>query len=267
MTDLLSYDFVQRGLIAGVLISLASGVTGVFLILRRMAFLGASLSHAAFGGVALGFLLRLEPFTFTLGLLLVVANTLQVLTSSGRIPGDALLALVFSGGAALAVLMVGVVEGFGDAVFGYLFGSILMVSDRDLLLVGAVSVGTLFLVFLRYRDLLLISFDRDIAKVRGVRVTLLDHLLVSATTAVVVLGVKAVGVILTSSLMVIPAMTSLNLAGSFRLALLLSSLLSALSVVLGVMVSLIYNLPPSGVIVGIMVLIFCVSLILKRLRS
>ncbi|MDQ7081828.1 MAG: metal ABC transporter permease [Aquificota bacterium] len=213
MTDLISYDFVQRGLVAGVLIGLVSGVTGVFLILRRMAFLGASLSHAAFGGVALGFLFDLDPFTFTLGLLLIVANLIHVLTASGRIPGDALLALVFSGGAAVAVLAVGVVEGFGDAVFSYLFGSILMVSDLDLFLIGAVSLTALLLVLNRYRDLVLISFDKDIAKVRGVRVSVLDHLLVSAATVVVVLGIKAVGVILTSSLMVIPAMTSLNPAG------------------------------------------------------
>jgi zinc transport system permease protein len=262
--ELIAYDFVQRGLLAGVLVGVASAVTGVFLILKRMAFLGSSLSHAAFGGVAVSFLLGVDPFLFTLPFLVLVANLVQLLASSRRVPGDALLALVFSGGAALAVLTLGLAEGFGDAVFSYLFGSVLMVSEGDLLLVALASVLTLALVALRYRDLILVSFNEEVARVRGVKVRLLDHLLISAVSVVIVLGVKAVGVILTSSLVVIPALTALTLAWSFRSALFLASGVSALSVVLGIPVSVALNLPPSGVIVGLMVLTFCLSLFLRR---
>lgn len=267
MTEVLAYDFTQRGLLAGLLIGLVSAVTGVFLILRRMAFLGASLSHAAFGSVALGFLIGLDPYLFTIVFLLSVANLVQFLLRSSRIPGDALLTLVFSGGASLGVLVLGLTKGFGEVVFSYLFGSILMVSEGDLVLVILASLLSLAVVLLFYGDLVLTSFNEDVAMVKGIRVGFLDHLFVTAVSLVVVLGVKAVGVILTSSLMVVPALTSLMVAKSFRSALILASVISVLSVLLGFLISLVYNLPPSGGIMGFMVLAFAISLALKPLRS
>ncbi len=264
--ELISYDFVQRGLISGLMIAISSAVAGVFLILRRMAFLGAGLSHAAFGGIALSMFLGFEPFIFTAFFTVFVGNIVQFLTSRKRVPGDAAIALIFSGGVALAVLILGIVKGFSEYIFGYLFGNILMVTRSELLF----STFSFFLVLLffaySYKKLILLSFNEEIAKLRGVNITLLNHLLVSVASLVIVLAIKAVGIILASSMIVIPALTSLILASSFGSAILLAVFISVLSVLVGISVAFYYDLPPSGTIVGSMIVIFSISFLRKSLK-
>jgi len=265
--ELLSYEFVQRGILAGLMVAVSSALAGVFLILRRMAFLGAGLSHAAFGGIALSLVAGLDPLMFTALFTLAVGNVVQFVTSGRKVPGDAVIALVFSGGVALAVLLLGIFRGFSEYVFGYLFGNILMVSSGELIFSG-VTFGVVLLFFrLLYRKLLLLTFSEEMAKVQGVNVRLVNHLLVSVASLVVVLSIKAVGIILASSLMVIPALTALMVAGSFRGSLLISVGVSVFSVLTGLLMSLYYDLPPSGAIVGVMIGIFSLAFLRKSLLS
>jgi len=260
--ELLSYDFVQRGLAAGLMIAVSSALTGVFLILRRMAFLGAGLSHAAFGGVALSMVLGLDPLVFTAVFTLGVGNLIQFLSDRRGIPGDA--AIIFSGGVALAVLLLGIFRGFGEYVFGYLFGNILMVTAEELIFTALVFAGVLLFFALFYRRLFLLTFSEEMAKAQGIKVSSINHLLVSVASLVVVLSMKAVGVILASSMVVIPALTALMLAGSFRSSLLISAGVSVLSVALGVLLALSYDLPPSGAVVGMMILFFALAFLRKK---
>ncbi len=262
--ELLGYEFVQRGILAGLVVSVVSGVVGVFLVLRRLSFLGASLSHIAFGGVALGFLTGTDPFLFTLLISLLLSNLTR--WAMGRVPGDALLALLFSAGASVAVLVLGVSEEFGEEVFGYLFGSVFLVSEGDLFLILLASSFLIGFLLLSYKSLLLTSFNEEVAKVKGVNVKLTEHMLVSAASVVVVLSVKVVGVVLTSSLIVVPALTSLMLARSFLGSLLLAGTLSGVCLLLGVFLSLLLDLPPSGTTVGLSTLLFFAVLLKKSLR-
>ncbi len=263
--ELLGYDFVQRGILAGLMVGTASAVAGVFLILRRMAFLGAGLSHAAFGGVALSMLLGVDPFLFTILFTLLAGNLVQLMASNRRVPGDAAIALVFSGGAALAVLLLGLVRGFGEHVFGYLFGSILMVSRSELLLTFVSFLIVLLFFKLFYGKLILLTFGEELAKLRGVNVRLTNHLLVSAASLVVVLSIKVVGVILASSMVVVPALTALLVSRSFRGAVLTSISVSVLSVLLGIWLAFYYDRPPSGTVVGSMMLFFGVAFLRRVL--
>ncbi len=264
--ELLSYDFVQRGLITGLMVAVSSAVAGVFLILRRMAFLGAGLSHAAFGGVAVSLAVGVDPLLFTALFTLAVGNFVQLVSGRRKVPGDAVIALVFSGGIALAVLLLGIFGGFSEHVFGYLFGSILMVTTGELIFSGAVLCGVLLFFLRYYRKLLLLTFSEEIAKVQGVNVRVLNHLLVSVASLVIVLAMKVVGIILASSLVVIPALTALMLGRSFRGSVLIALATAVASVLLGTLLSLYYNLPPSGSIVGVMILFFLASF-LKKLRD
>lgn len=264
--ELLSYDFVQRGIVAGLVVGVTSAVAGVFLILRRMAFLGAGLSHASFGGVALSMLLDLDPFLFTIIFTLLVGNLVQLIASNRRVPGDAAIAMIFSGGVALAVLILGITKGFSEYLFGYLFGNILMVSGPELLLTLISSFTVLLFFGLFYRRLLLLIFSEELARLRGVNVKLMNHALVSLASLVVVLSMKVVGIILASSMIVVPALTALLIAGSFRGALLISVAVSTASVLSGILLAFYYDLPPSGTVVGSMVLLFGIAF-LKRLFS
>ncbi|NPA41924.1 MAG: metal ABC transporter permease [Aquificae bacterium] len=265
--ELLNYDFVQRGIITGLLVAVSCSIAGVFLILRRMAFLGAGLSHAAFGGIALGTLLRVEPFIFTALFTVLVGNLVQAISSRRRIPGDAAIALVFSGGVALAVLILGLVKGFGEYVFGYLFGNILMVTKEEFFftILSSVVVVSFFALF--YRKLVLLSFSEEVAKLKGVNITLMNHLLISVSSLVIVLSIKVVGIILASSMVVIPALTALLLGRSFMSTVLISVVVAVSSVVVGIGVAFYYDLPPSGSIVGAMILLFSGAFLKKVLKN
>ncbi len=262
--ELLQYDFVQRGLLAGVLIALSSSLVGVFLILRRLAFLGAGLSHFAFGGVALAVLLGVEPFLFSGILTLGVANLIELLRRKRRIGGDVSLAIVFSGGVALAVVLLSLSEGFREDVFSYLFGNVLIVSPYELYLSTGVFLITCAFLLLNFKSLLLMSFNEEMAKVRGIKVMVLNHLFVSLASLVIIVSIKAVGIILASSFAVIPAAAGIAVAKSLRGSLILSALISVLSTVSGILISLHFDLAPGGSIVMVMIVAFILSITLKR---
>jgi len=264
--ELFAYDFVQRGLLTGVLVSVICGIVGVFLLLRRMAFFGAGLSHAAFGGIALSMLLETEPFLFTAIFTVVIANVVQFLTSHKKVSGDGAIALVFSGGVALAVIILSVVRGFREHLFGFLFGSVLMVTEEELLFTLALFFLVLLFLGIYYRKLILLSFSEELAKLRGINVKLMNHTLVSVASLVVVLSIKVVGVLLASSLLVIPSMTALLIARSFKGTVILSVLVAVISVLSGMYVALLFDLPPSGTIVGFTISLFASALLWRRLR-
>ncbi len=260
-------EIFVRGLLAGVLISSLCAIMGVFLILRRMAFLGAGLAHSAFGGVAVALVLGLEPFWVTLIFTLLVANFVQLILSNRKIPPDSAIAVVFSGGMALAVVLIGLSEGFGESVFSYLFGNILMVTWREI--AYAVSVGIVVVLFVAffYRDLVITSFDEGIAKVRGIRIRLVNHLLVSVSSLVIVLSIKLAGILLASSLLVIPSLTALLAGSSFKGSLIISLGASLFATVGGIALSFLMDLPPSGAVVGSMIALFVLSLLWKGFRA
>ena len=264
--ELLSYDFVQRGLLTGVMVGIASAIAGVFLILRRMAFLGAGLSHAAFGGIAISMLLNTDPFLLTTFFTLIVGNIVQAMTSDRKVPGDAAIALVFSGGVALAVIVIGLARGFGEDLFGYLFGNILMVTESELLLVIASFILVILFFLFFYKKLMLLTFSEEIARLRGVNTRLMNHMLVSVASLVIVLSIKVVGIILASSMIVVPALTALLVSGSFLSTVVIAVLIASLSVILGTLIAFHYDLPPSGSIVGSMIAVFGAAFLRKVLR-
>lgn len=262
--ELFSYDFVQRGIISGILIGLSCAIVGVFLILKRLAFLGAGLSHAAFGGIALSFLIGVDHFLFTALFTVIVANVVQFLTRNKKVSGDTAIAVIFSSGMALAVLILGITKGFGQNLFSYLFGNILMVTEEELYYILIVFLITLGFVVYFYKKLLLLTFSEEIAKVKGVKVSFLNYSFISITALVVVASIKAVGVILSSSLIVIPAMSGILISTSFFTSILFSSIFSVISIISGLILSFIYDLPPSGAIVGISIILFLFSFLFKH---
>ncbi len=264
--ELLNYDFVQRGLITGIIVAVLCSVIGVFLVLRRMAFLGAGLSHSAFGGIAVGLFLKVDPFSFTVLFTLLIGNLIQFVTHYRKAPTDAVIAVVFSGGMSLAILILGFAKGFGEYIFSYLFGDILMVTETELRFTAIIAFLSGAFLVLFYKKLVLLSFSEEIAKLRGVNTTLVNHALVSLASVVIVLAIKVVGIVLASAMVVIPALTALLLGRSFLSTLVLSALVSVLSVVGGIVVAFHYNVPPGGSIVALMVAFFILSLAGKTLK-
>jgi zinc transport system permease protein len=256
--ELLGYDFVQRGILAGVMIAIASSLVGIFLVLRGLAFIGAGLSHFAFGGIALALFLGLEPFTFTAILLLILSNLIEFLRGKG-LKGDIPLAVVFSGGMALAVVLISISGGFKESLFAYLFGNIFMVTYYELVAAVLVSILTLLTITRFYRILLLTTFNEDIARLNHRKSNIVNYVLLSVSSLVIVVSIKAVGILLTSALIVIPQAVSLMIAKSITSSLLLSVLISSSSALLGMFIAIHFGLAPGGIIVLIMVATFVMA--------
>lgn len=266
MEAFLSYGFLQRALLAGVFVALACAMLGVFLILRRDSMIGHGLAHVAFAGIAIGLLLNVFPMTIALIVAVVSALSIIGLKEKAGLYGDTAIAIFSSVGFALGVLVVTVSQGFNVDLFGYLFGDILTIDTSEVVLSICLAAAVVLIVFLYYQRFIYMTFDRESARVSGIRVNRLDMLLGVLTAVTVVLGMKLVGILLVSALLVIPAAAGLQLASSFKQAIGLSSLVAFVSVVLGLCASFYLDFPASGSIVIISFVFFCLFFLIKRIR-
>lgn len=266
MDAFLYYGFLQRALLAGVFVALACAMLGVFLILRRDSMIGHGLAHVAFAGIAIGLLLNILPMTIALIVAVLSALSIMGLKEKAGLYGDTAIAIFSSVGFALGVLVVTVSEGFNVDLFSYLFGDILTIAISEVVLSIFLAAAVVLIVVLYYQRFMYMTFDRESAKVSGIHVKRLDMLLSVLTAVTVVLGMKLVGILLVSALLVIPAAAGLQLASSFKQAIGLASLVALISVVLGLFASFYLDYPASGSIVMISFVFFCLSYLIKRVR-
>jgi len=258
--EMLEFSFMQRALIAGAAVAITASVLGLFLVLRRNSLFGDALSHVAFGGIAVGLFVNVYPLWT--GLVLSVLGGLGItkLRQSAKIPADATVAILLSVGLASGVVLVGLKGGFTLDLFSFLFGSILLVSVNDTLAILAMAGIVLALIILLYRKLLYIAFDEEQAKVSGLPISKLNYLFVVLASVAVIVSMRLVGILLVSSLIVIPNVTALLFGKGFKKTALISIAVSIFSVLIGIIVSYASNLPPAGTIVLVSIAVFLVTL-------
>lgn len=266
MDALLTYGFLQRALVAGVFIALACAVLGVFLLLRRDAMIGHGLSHIAFAGIALGLVLRTMPVAAALVFSVAASLGIMKLKESAGLHGDTAIAVASSVGMALGVVLATLSGNFSVALLNYLFGEILAIEPVEVGLSVALAAAVVLFVALHYRSFMFLTFDREAARVSGIHVRRLDTLITVLTSVTIVLGMKVVGILLVSALIVIPAAAGLQLATSFRAAIVLSALVAVLSVVVGLILAVLLDLPASGTIVLVGFVLFAVFFLGRKSR-
>jgi len=256
MAAFLEYAFLQRALVVGLLIAVACAVLGVFLVLRRDAMIGHGLSHITFAGVALGLLVRRLPLAVAFVFSVAAAWALVKLKSKAGLHGDTALAVLSSGGLALGIVLASVAKTYDAGLLSYLFGEILAISKGEVLLAAALTAAVVGIVLGLLNKLLFVTFDRESARASGLAVERLDTVLTVLTAVTIVLGMRVVGILLVSALIVIPAAAALQVATSFRGALLVAAAFAALSVVAGLMAAYALDLPASGAIVLVGLVLF-----------
>ncbi|NTW45708.1 MAG: metal ABC transporter permease [Candidatus Moranbacteria bacterium] len=264
--DFLGFAFIQRAYLAGSFIAVLCAMLGLFLVLRRFSLIGDGLSHVSFGGIALGLFLGLEPLWVALPISVAASSLILVLSRRARLYGDAAIAIVSSSGIALGVVLASLAGGFNVDLMSYLFGNILAVSPVETYLSVLLSAVVLAVIAFLYHDLFSVAFDEEYATVSGIRTGAVNILLATLTAVSVVLAVKVVGVMLVSALLVLPAVSALQVARGFRGALLLSSCIAVLSVLVGITVSFLADIPAGGTVVLVNLLVFFVLLAWKRIR-
>jgi zinc transport system permease protein len=259
MPEILQYGFMQRALLAGVLIGIIAPSIGLFLVLRRLSLIADTLAHVALAGVALGLLAGWHP---ALGALLVAmagAVGVERLRVRGRLFGEAALAIFLSGGLALAVVLIGLGGGFRLDLFAYLFGAITAVQPRDLWVITGLGLGVLGAVALFYKELFAITFDEETARVQGVPVDVLNLLVALLVAVTVVVAMRVVGVLLTGALIVVPAVTALRIGRSFRAAFALAVAASLVAVLAGMAAAFYLDVPAGGAIVLAAIALFALA--------
>jgi len=262
--EILEFGFMQRALIAGVAVAITTSVIGLFLVLRKNSLFGDALSHVAFGGIAVGLVAGIYPLWTGLGLAIMGALGITKLRQSTKVPADATVAILLSSGLALGILLVSASGGFTLDLFSFLFGSILLVSVNDTLAILAMAGAILSIVIVLYKKLVYITFDEEQARVSGLPIAHLNYLFVVLASVAAVVSMRLVGILLVSSLIVIPNVTALLFGRGFKKTALISVAVSVFSVITGIAVSYAFNLAPAGTIVLVQVAVFIAALVMRH---
>jgi len=264
MTEILSYGFMQRAFIAGIAMALFAGVISTFIVLRRVSFLGSGISHAAFGGVAIGFFLGINPLTTALIYCIAVAFAIEIISSKGKLAEDTAIGVFFSGSMAMGVVLISLSKSYTIDLFGYLFGSILAISNEETYIAVGMAAAGIIVFSLIMKDLMFITFNEELAIINGIPVRLMKACFLLSMAVVIVIGIKIVGIVLISALLVVPGATAKLLGQKFYGMILISAIVAVISTVSGLVVSYVYDLASGGTIVLVLVLFFGIAFLFRK---
>ncbi|MCW4009039.1 MAG: metal ABC transporter permease [Candidatus Bathyarchaeota archaeon] len=264
LLDLFGYQFFQNALIGGCIAAAACATVGLFLILKKEAMIGDGLSHTAFGGIALGLLLGINPLFTALGISILAVFGISYMRRKGIAPSDSAIAVMLALGFSTGLIVISIAQGFNVELFSYLFGSILTIDLNDLIMVTLLGLSTLLIIGTFRREILSMVFDEDDSRVMGIPIKTLSiafDLLVAIT---IVLSIKVIGTILVVALLVIPGLAALKLELSFKKTLLTAIGLSIASTVLGIMLSGVFDIATGGLIVFISIIFLILTYAYKK---
>ena len=263
--EIFTYGFMQRALVSGIAIALLCSVVGLFLVLRRYSLFGDAVAHSSFGGIALGLLLGIYPMWTAYVISIISALIITRIKQKFDISGEASVAILLSSGIAIGLILISISGGFSVDIFSFLFGSILLVSTEDTILILVLTGAILIVILLLYRELVYSTFNEDQAKVSGIPVEKINYLIVFIAGITVVTSIQLVGILLISALFVIPNVTAIMYGRSFKQTAILSISFAISAVVIGILISYLLDITPSGSIVMLSITIFGVTIGLKSL--
>lgn len=249
MFDILQYPFMQRALIAGVVLACLLAWLGVFVIMRRMSFFSDGIAHASLAGVATGVLAGIHPLATALVFSVVFSIVIYSLEKRTTLSSDAIIGILFTSGMALGVVLISFKRGYQPDLVSFLFGNILAIKSADLAIIAALSAGIIAFLAYNHKNITLMALDMDTAYMAGVRVDLLHVSFYIILAVSVVLGLKILGIILVSALLIIPASTAKLLSKSFKGLIVQSVIFSEVIVILGVALSYALDSPTGPMIV------------------
>jgi len=261
--EIFFYGFMQRALVSGMAIALLCSVVGLFLVLRRYSLFGDAVAHSSFGGIAAGLLIGIYPMWTAYVVSLTSALLITRIKQKFDISGEASIAILLSSGIAVGLILISISGGFNVDILSFLFGSILLVSVEDTVLILSLTGVILIIILLLYRELIYSTFNEEQAKVSGIPVEKINYLIVFIAGITVVTSIQLVGILLISALFVIPNVTAIMYGRSFKQTALLSITFAISSVIVGILISYLFDITPSGAIVMISIAIFAVTIGLK----
>jgi zinc transport system permease protein len=264
MLEALQLGFFQNAIAAGLMVSVTCGIVGTLVVVNRLVFLSGGMAHAAYGGIGLAFFLGLPYMVGTLGFTIAAAVIVAAITLKTQHRSDTVIGVLWAVGMALGVILVDLTPGYHVDLMSYLFGSILTVSQAELLQMAAIGILILALVGYFYQEFLALSYDQEFARLRGVPVTALYILLLCMVALSIVMIIRVVGLILVMALLTIPPSIAEKYAGSLWVMMLVSVLLSSLFILTGLWLSYSLNLTSGATIIMVSAAGYLISGALDR---
>ena len=265
--EMMSYPFMVRAFLVGSLVALCSALLGVSLVLKRYSMIGDGLSHVGFGALAIAAALNMAPLAVAIPVVVVAAVLLLRISGSSKIKGDAAIALISTGALAIGIMVISMTTGMNTDVYNYMFGSILAMSGEDVQFSILLSVAVLILYLFFYNKIFAITFDETFARATGVRANLYNTLIAVLTAVTIVLGMRMMGALLISSLIIFPALTSMRVFKTFKGVILNSAILSVVCLILGVTISYVYATPAGASVVVVNMAMLAIYSVIGALKN
>ena len=247
--EMLSYPFMVRAFVVGILVALCSALLGVSLVLKRYSMIGDGLSHVGFGAMAVAAAANAAPLAVAIPVVIVAAVLLLRISGSGRIKGDAAIALISTSSLAIGVMVISMTTGMNTDVYNYMFGSILAMSQEDVALSVTLAVVVLVLYIFFYQKIFAITFDETFARATGVKSGLYNTLIAVLTAVTIVLGMRMMGALLISSLIIFPALTAMRACRTFRSVTIHAAVISVVCLAAGLLMSYLGGTPAGASVV------------------
>ena len=264
LLEMLQYEFMRNAVMAGILASIVCGVIGTLVVVKRIVFISGGISHAAFGGVGLSYLLGIDPILGALPFTVLSALSMGVVSRRTNMREDTAIGVMWAAGMSLGVIFIALRPGYAPDLFSYLFGSILTVPRSDLIFMLILDLVVVVTVLLFYKEFLAISFDEEFATVVGVPVERLYLVLLSLIALSVVVMIRVIGIVLVIAMLTIPAVMSGQMCHNLKTMMILSVILSALLTTYGLWLSYVLDLPSGATIVLASILTYAIFSLIRR---
>ncbi|MFN3527707.1 MAG: metal ABC transporter permease [Candidatus Altarchaeaceae archaeon] len=265
MFEIFQYEFMRNAFIAAILIGILCGIIGTFIVLRKIVFIADGISHSAFGGVGIGYFLKISPIISAIPFSILSAIIIFILSKKTKIEENSAIGIMMVFGITVGILFMYLTPGYTTDLTVYLFGSIVLIPTNDLILMLALDLIIIFFTFLFYREIVFVSFDEEFSKIVGIKTDQINLLLLSLIALSVVVMMKAVGIILLIALLIIPSIISKNFAKNVKSIIFLSIFLGIIFSIIGLFISYEFNLPSGAVIVLVAIIGLIIGEILRKI--
>ena len=262
--EILSFEFIQNALIAGILLSIISGIIGSLIVVNRMVFLAGGIAHASYGGIGIAVYLSLPIFLGASIFAVLCAFLIAFITIKHKKELDTYIGLMWASGMAIGIIFIDLTDGYNVDLMSYLFGSILAISNQDLYYMSFLLLTIILIITIYYKDILAVSYDKEYAQIRGINVRFFWTLILVLSSLAIIISIKAVGLILVISLLTIPISIARKLSNSLKTMMLISSLLSSIFTVIGLCLSYVYDLTSGASIIVVSSVSFALFLLFSR---
>ncbi len=265
--DIFEYQFLQNAVAAALLVSVVAGIIGTYITSRRLVFLSGGITHASFGGIGIAYYIGINPVIGAIIFSILSAFGIEALSHRKNIREDSAIGILWAFGMAVGIIFIFLTPGYAPNLLSFLFGSILTVTNSDLLYLLILNIVVILFFIIFYRPILYIAFDQEFARTQKIPVTLMNYILIMFIAIAIVLSIRVVGIILLISLFTIPPATANIFSHHFGRIIFWSILLSFLGSFIGLILSYSINIPSGASIVVVLVLMFCVVKLLFSLYN